>query len=184
MSWFVISLHYVQPLSAIDGAMRSHVGFLEKHRKAGVFIAWGRKVPRDGGIILARGESRGEIERIMAEDPFVARHLADVEVTEFLPNPPPSSSSSTTCSIQSDAHTRITLTRNGFPRNPCKSFDLPVERSRAHHTGSKRGSRAPRPAPTWRADNAWRARPRRRDSAPAPSCSRRSCPWSRRTARP
>ena len=87
MSWFVISLHYVQPLSAIDAAMRSHVGFLEKHRKAGVFIAWGRKVPRDGGIILARGESRGEIERIMAGDPFVARRLADVEVTEFLPKP-------------------------------------------------------------------------------------------------
>ena len=87
MSWFVVSLHYVQPLSAIDAAMRSHVAFLEKHRKAGVFIAWGRKVPRSGGIIIACGESRGEIERIMADDPFVVRRLADVEVTEFLPKP-------------------------------------------------------------------------------------------------
>ena len=87
MSWFVVSLHYVQPLNAIDAAMRSHVAFLEKHRKAGVFIAWGRKVPRSGGIILACGDSRGEIERIMAGDPFVARRLAEVEVTEFLPKP-------------------------------------------------------------------------------------------------
>ena len=87
MSWFVVSLHYVAPLSAIDAAMRSHVTFLEKQRQAGVFIAWGRKVPRTGGIILACGDSRAAIERIMADDPFVARRLAEMEVTEFLPKP-------------------------------------------------------------------------------------------------
>src|SRR5262245_3399671 len=87
MSWFVVSLNYVAPLDSIDGAMRSHVGFLEKHRKSGVFIAWGRKVPRTGGLILARGDSREAIERIMREDPFVARRLAEVDVTEFLPKP-------------------------------------------------------------------------------------------------
>jgi len=87
MSWFVVSLRYIAPLDAIDAAMRAHVAFLEKHRKAGVFIAWGRKVPRTGGIILARGESRADIERILKDDPFVTRRLADVEVTEFLPKP-------------------------------------------------------------------------------------------------
>src|SRR5262245_25404906 len=87
MSWFVISLHYVAPLGAIDAAMRAHVAFLEKQRRAGVFIAWGRQVPRTGGIILAHGGSRAGIERIMSEDPFVARRLAEVEVTEFLPKP-------------------------------------------------------------------------------------------------
>jgi uncharacterized protein YciI len=87
MSWFVVSLHYVVPLDAIDAAMRSHVAFLEKQRKAGVFIVWGRKVPRTGGIILACGESRAAIERIMNDDPFVARRLAEIEVTEFLPKP-------------------------------------------------------------------------------------------------
>ena len=60
MSWFVVSLHYIAPLSAIDAAMRSHVAFLETQRKAGLFIAWGRKVPRNGGIILACGESRAK----------------------------------------------------------------------------------------------------------------------------
>ncbi len=87
MSWFVVSLHYIAPLSAIDSTMRSHVVFLEKQRKAGVFIAWGRKVPRTGGIILACGESRTAIERIMRDDPFVAGRLAEIEVTEFLPKP-------------------------------------------------------------------------------------------------
>jgi len=87
MSWFVVSLHYVAPLSAIDAAMRSHLAFLEKQRKAGVFIAWGRKVPRSGGIILACGDSRAAIERIMQDDLFVTRGLAEIEVTEFLPKP-------------------------------------------------------------------------------------------------
>ena len=42
---------------------------------------------RTGGIILACGASRAEIERIMAEDPFVSKDLARFEVTEFLPKP-------------------------------------------------------------------------------------------------
>jgi uncharacterized protein YciI len=87
-SWFVVSLHYIAPLRAIDAAMKAHVAFLEQHRRAGVFIAWGRKVPRTGGIILACGDSREAIERIMRDDPFVAGNLAEVEVTEFLPKPP------------------------------------------------------------------------------------------------
>lgn len=87
MSWFVISLRYIVAVSAIDAAMKPHVAFLEKQRRAGRFIAWGRKVPRDGGIILACGGSRTEIERIMQDDPFVSRHLAELEVTEFLPKP-------------------------------------------------------------------------------------------------
>lgn len=87
MSWFVVSLHYIAPLSAIDAVMRAHVAFLERYRKAGVFIAWGRKVPRTGGIILACGDSRAEIERIMTEDPFVSGRLAEIEVTEFAPKP-------------------------------------------------------------------------------------------------
>ena len=44
-------------------------------------------MPRTGGIILACGESRTAIERIMQDDPFVARRLAEIEVTEFLPKP-------------------------------------------------------------------------------------------------
>ena len=87
-SWFVVSLHYVAPLRAVDAAMKAHIAFLEQHRRAGLFIAWGRKVPRTGGIILACGDSRAAIERIMQDDPFVAGHLAEVEVTEFLPKPP------------------------------------------------------------------------------------------------
>jgi uncharacterized protein YciI len=43
----------------------------------------GRKIPRDGGVILAVGKSRNEIEGIVKEDPFHAHGLADFRVIEF-----------------------------------------------------------------------------------------------------
>jgi len=80
---FVIDLSYKVDLGEIDANMRAHVAFLKKYYAAGRFLVSGRKVPRDGGIILAVGESREQIEAIVREDPFVARGLADFRVIEF-----------------------------------------------------------------------------------------------------
>ena len=80
---FVIELNYKAPLAQIDASMAAHVRFLKKHYAAGRFVVSGRKIPRDGGIILAVGESKTEIEAIMRDDPFCARGLADVRVIEF-----------------------------------------------------------------------------------------------------
>ena len=49
----------------------------------GTSVASGRKIPRDGGIILAVGDGRGAIETIVRADPFVSRGLADHRVVEF-----------------------------------------------------------------------------------------------------
>ena len=80
---FVIELIYKASLKAIDAHMKAHVAFLKKYYDSGHFLVSGRKVPRDGGIILAVGESRGEIEAIAKEDPFYKRDLAEVRVIEF-----------------------------------------------------------------------------------------------------
>ena len=80
---FVIELLYKADLAAIDAQMKPHVAFLKKHYDAGRFLVSGRKVPRDGGIILAIGDSRAQIEAIMREDPFCAQGLADFRVIEF-----------------------------------------------------------------------------------------------------
>lgn len=80
---FVIELLYKAPLAEIDAAMTAHVRFLKRHYAAGTFLVSGRKIPRDGGIILAVGESRDAIEAIMREDPFCARGLADVRIIQF-----------------------------------------------------------------------------------------------------
>jgi uncharacterized protein YciI len=80
---FVIELIYKAPLADIDAHMTAHVKFLNKYYAAGNFLISGRKIPRDGGIILAVGESRERIEAIVREDPFCARGLADFRIVQF-----------------------------------------------------------------------------------------------------
>ena len=80
---FVIELIYKVPLARIDARMPAHVAFLKKYYAAGNFLVSGRKIPRDGGIILAVGTSRQQIEQIVREDPFVEHDLADFRIIEF-----------------------------------------------------------------------------------------------------
>ncbi len=80
---FVIELSYKVDLAQIDAHMKQHMAFLRKHYAAGTFVVSGRKIPRDGGIIIAVGSDRAAIEAIAHEDPFVALGLADVRIVEF-----------------------------------------------------------------------------------------------------
>ncbi|HTL30238.1 MAG TPA: YciI family protein [Tepidisphaeraceae bacterium] len=82
-SMFVIELIYKAELTEIDARMKAHVNFLRKYYAAGNFLVSGRKIPRDGGVILAVGESRAQIEAIIKEDPFCKFGLADFRVIEF-----------------------------------------------------------------------------------------------------
>ncbi len=83
MTLFVIELIYKAELSEIDASMRAHMAYLKQQYAAGRFLISGRQVPRTGGVILALGESRAEVEASVKEDPFVARGLADFRVIEF-----------------------------------------------------------------------------------------------------
>lgn len=80
---FVIELIYKADLAEIDAAMRPHMAYLKKYYAAGRFLVSGRKIPREGGIILAVAESREELEAIVRQDPFVSRGLADFRIIEF-----------------------------------------------------------------------------------------------------
>jgi uncharacterized protein YciI len=80
---FVIELIYKAPLEEIDARMTAHMVFLKKYYAAGNFLVSGRKIPRDGGIILAVGKNRQQIEHIIQEDPFVKDGLAEFRIIEF-----------------------------------------------------------------------------------------------------
>jgi len=80
---FIIELIYKADLARIDAHMRDHMRFINTHYASGRFVVSGRKVPRDGGIIVAVGADRAAIEAIARQDPFVTRGLADVRVIEF-----------------------------------------------------------------------------------------------------
>jgi uncharacterized protein YciI len=80
---FIIELTYTADLARIDAAMRAHMQFVNAHYASGHFIVSGRKIPRDGGIIVAVGRDRAEIEAIAQQDPFVTKGLATARVVEF-----------------------------------------------------------------------------------------------------
>ena len=80
---FIIELVYKADLAEIDAHMAAHVVFLKKYYAAGHFLVSGRKIPRDGGIIVALAKSRQEIDAIIREDPFFARGLAEFRIIQF-----------------------------------------------------------------------------------------------------
>jgi uncharacterized protein YciI len=80
---FVLLLTYVRPLAEVDALMREHVAWLNEHYDAGRFLVSGRRIPRTGGVIVARGDNRDEIEALAASDPFVSGGVATCEVIQF-----------------------------------------------------------------------------------------------------
>lgn len=80
---FVVELIYKADLQEIDAHMRAHMAFVNRQYAAGRFVVSGRKVPRDGGIIVATGGTRAEVEELMREDPFCRLGLAECRVIEF-----------------------------------------------------------------------------------------------------
>ncbi len=80
---FIVSLHYIQPLEVVESHLQAHRAFLDRFYQQGVFIASGRKVPRNGGVILAKGVTRAELEGVLDQDPFRAQGVADYQITEF-----------------------------------------------------------------------------------------------------
>lgn len=82
---FIVSITYISEMSQIDKYLEAHIEYLDRNYERGVFIASGRKVPRSGGIILAKARNRSELEEILNNDPFKIHNLADYELTEFVP---------------------------------------------------------------------------------------------------
>ncbi|MEE1816957.1 YciI family protein [Streptomyces sp. SP18ES09] len=80
---FVLELTYTAPVERVDALLDAHVEWLDAQYAEGVFLASGRKNPRDGGVILAAGVDRAEIERIAAADPFSVEDVCAYRITEF-----------------------------------------------------------------------------------------------------
>ena len=80
---YILSLHYIKPLSDIEQHLPAHIAYLDRYYAAGKFLMSGRKEPRTGGIILLCAADDAEVQAIIAEDPF---HQAGVSCRA---KPPP-----------------------------------------------------------------------------------------------
>ncbi|WP_374409809.1 YciI family protein [Novosphingobium colocasiae] len=86
MASFILSIRYTAPAEAVDALRGPHVEWLKANHAAGHFIGWGRKVPLEGGIVLATGESVEAMQALANGDPFVTGGVAAVDVIEWKPS--------------------------------------------------------------------------------------------------
>lgn len=82
---FIVSLHYIVDLPTVDSHMDAHVAWLKAGLADGWLLVAGRKVPREGGILIAQGE-KADIAAKVATDPFVLNGVAEITLIEFNPS--------------------------------------------------------------------------------------------------
>ena len=82
---FVVLVRYVRPLEEIGALLEEHREFLRRHLASGTFLGAGRREPRTGGVILARGEDEGALREILKEDPFHREGAAEYDLIRFVP---------------------------------------------------------------------------------------------------
>ena len=80
---FIVTLTYLKPVEEVDALMPGHLAWLDQGYADGLFVASGRRVPRTGGVILARSGDAAGLDAFLAEDPFVIHGAARCDVVEF-----------------------------------------------------------------------------------------------------
>jgi uncharacterized protein YciI len=80
---FVVLLTYTRSHEELDAQLAAHRAFLDTQYAAGVFLASGPQIPRQGGVILARGVTREALQALLQQDPFAMHGLAEYTIVEF-----------------------------------------------------------------------------------------------------
>ncbi|GGK24590.1 hypothetical protein GCM10010124_16390 [Pilimelia terevasa] len=80
---FVVTLEYRVPLPEVDALLPAHREWLDRLLADGHLVACGPRVPRTGGVIVARAASRGQLNALLATDPLHQARAAAYTVVEF-----------------------------------------------------------------------------------------------------
>lgn len=82
---YIAILTYKKPLEEVDRFLQAHRDYLAEHYATGNLILSGPRIPRTGGVIMIKAESRKSVESILANDPFNINDIADYQIVEFTP---------------------------------------------------------------------------------------------------
>jgi uncharacterized protein YciI len=85
MILYIVSLTYKVSLEEADKVFPEHIAYIEKYHALGKYIISGRREPRVGGVLIAANCTREEIEKIVADDPYNQKHIADFEIIDLIP---------------------------------------------------------------------------------------------------
>nr|WP_240940393.1 YciI family protein [Planosporangium flavigriseum] len=76
---------YTAPQAEVEAVLATHLAWVADHYDDGTFLVSGRQNPRTGGFIIAKGDDRAAIERMVATDPFVTEGVATYTVLQVEP---------------------------------------------------------------------------------------------------
>lgn len=80
---FVVLMHYTKPLADVDAVRADHLAHLEHAAAQGTMLAWARRDPPTGGVLITAAPDRQALERVLADDPYVRAGVATPEIVEF-----------------------------------------------------------------------------------------------------
>jgi uncharacterized protein YciI len=83
MKMFVGISTYRVPLDTVLEHANEHGAWVQQHYAAGRLLVSGRRVPPDGGLIVAHARDIEEFRQLLDTDPFVERGIASWEIFEF-----------------------------------------------------------------------------------------------------
>jgi uncharacterized protein YciI len=85
MPFFLLISTYIKPLAEVERVLPAHREFLQRYYDSGTFIVSGPLNPRTGGVIVARAQSREQVQDCLEEDPFFFEGISEYEILEFNP---------------------------------------------------------------------------------------------------
>lgn len=80
---FLLLGRYLAPVEQVEAHLDAHREWVREHAAAGRFIAAGREVPLRGGLIVATGVTREEVDAIVVADPYVTAGVAGYDIREY-----------------------------------------------------------------------------------------------------
>lgn len=82
---YIITLTYVRPIEEVNAHLQAHRQWLADHCSSGRILVAGPREDHSGGVVLAHGASRAEVDAMLAQYPFVSHGLVGVSVETFEP---------------------------------------------------------------------------------------------------
>ena len=80
---FLILVNYQRPLEEVDAVRPAHAEFLDQRIAEGTYVLAGRRIPPEGGVIVARGSDPEALRRVVEQDPYVTAGVASYELVQF-----------------------------------------------------------------------------------------------------
>ncbi len=85
MKHFIVEVNYKVPVEELGETLPEHRKFLGIGYERGLFLLSGPRVPRTGGMLVARAESLEELQSFLSGDPYLLKDLAEHRYIEFDP---------------------------------------------------------------------------------------------------